>query len=93
VHVLLNGVSLFDGAVNGFGPSSDRSFVKALNLHAGDVLDFAAGFGANGNFLNDSTGLDVTITNAGPEPSTATMMSVLAIGSGVVVWRPRGRAK
>jgi hypothetical protein len=69
VHVLLNGVSLFAGAVNGFGPSTDQSFVTALNLHAGDQLEFAAGFGSNGNFPNDSTGLVATLT-AVPEPAT-----------------------
>jgi hypothetical protein len=89
VHVLLNGVSLFDGAVNGFGPSSDQSFATSLNLHVGDRIDFAVGIGSDGSFLNDSTGLDAIITNAVPEPSTATMTSILAICSGLAVWRRR----
>lgn len=87
VHILLNGVSLFDGAVNGFGPSSDQSFATNLNLHVGDVLEFAAGFGANQNFLNDTTGLDATISSVVPEPSSfgpaAIGMTALALAG----WR------
>jgi hypothetical protein len=90
VHVLLNGVSLFDGAVNGFGPPSDQAFATSLNLHVGDRLDFAVGIG-NGSFLNDSTGLDATITNAVPEPSTFTMTGILATCTGLVFWRMRRR--
>jgi hypothetical protein len=91
VHVLLNGVSLFDGAVNGFGPPSDQSFATTLALHTGDRLDFAVGLG-NGSFLGDTTGLDATITNAVPEPSTFTMTGVLATCSGLVFWQRKRRS-
>jgi hypothetical protein len=90
VHILLNGVALFNGEVNGFGPASDQSFESSLDLHVGDRLDFAVGVGSNGSFLNDSTGLDATISNAVPEPSTFTMTVILATCSGLV-WRLRSR--
>jgi hypothetical protein len=41
VHVLLNGSSIFDGNVDGFGPGSGPSFTTTLTLHAGDTVDFA----------------------------------------------------
>jgi hypothetical protein len=90
VHVRLNGVSLFDGNVNGFGPSSDQSMPSmALSLHAGDHLDFVAGYGSNQNFLNDTTGLEATIVNAVPEPST---FILTAIGSLAFVIAGRRRS-
>jgi hypothetical protein len=87
VHVLLNGVSLFDGAVNGFGPSTDQVFAQSLNLHVGDVLDFATGFGANRSFLNDSTGLDATISNVVPEPSSFAPAAIGMTALALAGWR------
>jgi hypothetical protein len=88
VHVLLDGVALFNGAVNGFGPSSDQSYATSLNLHVGDIVDFAVGTGVDGSFLNDSTQLDAVFTSAVPEPSTAaSMLSVVAICAGLTPLR------
>ena len=80
VHVLLDGSSLFDGAVNGFGPPSDQSFATTLSLSAGDHIDFAVGFGSgsNPNFLGDLTALDATIS-AVPEPSSAVLLGFAAV--------------
>jgi hypothetical protein len=77
VHVLLNGSSLFDGAVVGFGPPSDQSFAMSLNLNAGDHLDFAVGWG-NGTFFGDTTALAATIS-AVPEPSSAVLFGFAAL--------------
>jgi hypothetical protein len=68
VHVLLNGVGIFSGAVNGFGPSSDQSFVTTLGLTAGDRVDFSVGDGSDASFLGDTTGLDARLSLV-PEPS------------------------
>ena len=91
VHVLENGVSLFDGLVTGtynaphgtsFGPS-------ALSLNAGDTVDFAVGYGANQNFYSDSTGLSATLTRSdAPVPEASTTVSLglmLALGLGAAV--------
>jgi hypothetical protein len=67
VHILANGVQVFAGAVNGFGPGTGPSFNTTASLGEGGYLDFAVGFGANGDFLYDSTGLSAQITMV-PEP-------------------------
>jgi hypothetical protein len=94
VHILLNGVSVFVGDVTGFGPSSDQSFGGSLTLNAGDTLDFAVGFGNNGNFIGDTTGLDVTLTtaSAAPEPSTLASASIGAICFALALWRRKRRS-
>ncbi len=66
VHVLLNGVSLFNGVVNGFG--SGPTFSNILSLSVGDKIDFSVGYGSNGTNLFDTTGLTATLTVV-PEPS------------------------
>lgn len=87
VHILLNGTSLVSGYVNGFGPTSDLTFSVPLNLNAGDHIDFAVGFGSNGNFLGDTTGLDATISSV-PEPSG---LVLLLFGSGALALVRRRR--
>ncbi|MBO0698168.1 MAG: hypothetical protein J2P46_07225, partial [Zavarzinella sp.] len=63
VHVWHNGVSIFDGTVNGF--RSGPYFETAVTVAAGDTIDFRVG--PNGNFFSDSTGLDAVITpDSGP---------------------------
>src|SRR5271166_5060477 len=49
VHVFRNGSSLFDREVTGFGPGSDQSFTTSLAVQQGDTIDFAVGFGSDGN--------------------------------------------
>jgi hypothetical protein len=64
----------------------------------GDVLDFAVGFGANGNFFGDTTGLFAAINASSqppppsvPEPGTAVLLlSGIAIVLGTS--RPRNRS-
>src|SRR5262249_19034170 len=71
VHVLHNGTSLFDGAVNGFG--NVPSFSASLSVLAGDTIDFVVGYGSNGTVAFDSTGLTATILTDSPVPPTAVL--------------------
>jgi len=68
VHLLMDGGSALDGAVDGFGPGSGPSFDLTLRLNAGGFLDFAVGSGLR--FANDQTALAVQIVPV-PEPATA----------------------
>ena len=77
VHILLNGVSIFDGIVNGFGAGSGPSFNTTLALNAADTVDFTVGFGQDGTHGYDTTGLAATLTPV-PEPST-----LILIGLGI----------
>ncbi len=70
VAVLLNSATtLFNGDINGLGSGVPFTFARTLN--AGDTLDFAVGFGSDGNFFSDSTGLTVSITQAGDASTIA----------------------
>ena len=69
VHILKNGVSIFNSVVN----PSPASFSGLQSLLAGNTIDFVVGNGGNG--LNgDSTGLSATI--AVPEPGTLGLVGV-----------------
>ena len=60
-HILHNSSSsVFTANINGFSAQAPFSFNRYFA--AGDTLDFAVGWGVNGNFNADSTGLAVTIT-------------------------------
>src|SRR5579862_5525019 len=59
VHILLNGVSIFDSAVN--GTPSPTSYSGIQNITTGDHIDFAVGFGGNGNNFEDTTVLAASI--------------------------------
>jgi hypothetical protein len=70
VHVLKNGLSLFDGDVDGYVDPNDSEHYSAVQiLAAGDIIDFTVGFG-NGNYYYDTTFLDATILGSeGPIPT------------------------
>jgi len=87
VHVLLNGVALFSGPIDGSNPS--KAFSQSLSVSNGDKLDFAVGFGANGNYLFDSTLLTATVS-AVPEPSA---LLLLLAGSGLVSFSVRAQGR
>lgn len=92
VHVLVNGMAIFDGTVNGTGPGSGPTFNTTWTLATGDRVDFVVGIGANGNYYYDTTRLNAVITaQAIPEPATVV---VLAFGGLALAWRrarPRSR--
>jgi RHS repeat-associated protein len=69
VHVLTNGVSMFDGGVNGFGTGSGPSASGDMVLVEGDTLDFVVGEGQDGGFYFDATGISVQIAVAPQAPS------------------------
>ncbi|MCY2987768.1 MAG: putative Ig domain-containing protein [Planctomycetota bacterium] len=63
VHVLVNGKSIFDGVV----VATPISFSSTpLMLAAGETIDIAVGYGPNGNYDDDNTGVDVTISATEP---------------------------
>lgn len=98
VHVLLNSHPLFGDVINGYLSSGTRNFSTTLSLNAGDVIDFAVGYGDNLNYYYDSTGLKASIiriktqpdlppvANAGPDQKiecpATNNVSVMLDGSG-----------
>jgi hypothetical protein len=78
VHILSDGsTSLFSEEVTGF--LDQQAFSITGNFTAGETIDFVVGYGTDGNYFNDSTGLQGTITEvsgvpAAPEPSTFALM-------------------
>ena len=60
VYVILGGVTLFSGALN--ASSASQSFSQSIALNAGSVLDFAVGYGSNGNYFFDRTGIGAAVS-------------------------------
>lgn len=86
VHVLLGGTELFSGNINGIG--STLSYTTpggGLAVTAGNVLEVRVGFGANGDYLYDSTGVKVegSIT-AVPEPAAAAVAGLALVAFGAL---------
>jgi hypothetical protein len=71
-------------------PGGKIDFGGSVDLIAGDTLSFASNNG--GNFTFDSTGFNVTITDAVPEPSTWAMMILGFFGVGFVAYRRRNQS-
>ena len=63
VHVLHNGRSVFDGALNLNGAPNETRFGKTITVAARDTIDCVVGSG-NGNYGGDTTGLAVTLQQA-----------------------------
>lgn len=87
-HVLLNGVSLFNAVVEGFGTPSAATYVAVINVFAGDRVDFSVGYGLNGSYGDDTTQLTARLVLSPiPEPSVAALLAVgLVVGVG---WQRR----
>jgi hypothetical protein len=62
VHVLHNGACIYSAEVSGYGPSSDQSFTTTISVAVGDTVDFAVGYGTDGGYSNDTTGVSAVIT-------------------------------
>jgi len=80
VHVLVNGVAIFNGNISTFGVQNN--FSASPNLNVGDHVDFEVGFGTGGA-PNDSTGLSATLTTGVPEPGT---LALLGMGAALIAW-------
>lgn len=78
VHILANGVPLFTGSVNGFGDASGPAFDTTVALNAGDVVDFAVGYGNDLTFNNDATGLDAQVALAGTSDQSSLDCNLIA---------------
>jgi hypothetical protein len=92
VHVLHNNIVLFSNLINGFGPSSTKSFATAGTVQAGDTIDFAVGYGSNQTYFYDSTGLDATISTTPPAvsesvPEPSTVLGGLAFSAFIAKMR------
>jgi RHS repeat-associated protein len=61
VAVVHNGATnLFTGNVTGYG--AQQAFAVTVTVQAGQTIDFRVGWGGNGNYGADSTGLTATVT-------------------------------
>jgi len=75
VHILVNGASAFGADVTGYLDPSKQTFSLLGALNANDTIDFAVGFGTNGSYFYDSTGLQGTIAAvASPEPGSVILI-------------------
>ena len=74
VHILLDGVSIFNSTV--FGTPAPAIFSGSRSVLAGDTIDFAVGFG-DGNPNEDNTALSATIV---PEPGTLALAAIGLVG-------------
>lgn len=61
VHILRNSSQIFAGFVNGYGATAGFSLSTPLAMLAGDTIDFAVGYGIDGNYFGDSTALAANI--------------------------------
>src|SRR5579859_3197589 len=65
VAVLSNGMQLWAGEVTGY--LATQTFIAGpLKLNAGDTIDFTVGYGTDGNYYYDTTGLAVRVSLSDP---------------------------
>ncbi len=89
VHIFHNSVSLFDGVIQGSsGASSLSLFSDSFSVNAGDVIDFALGYGGL-NYFYDSTALDVQITTGSVVPLPPTIFMFLSGLFGLITLQNR----
>jgi uncharacterized repeat protein (TIGR01451 family) len=83
LHNNSTAATLFSSNINSY--NIPANFDVTTTFSAGDTVEFTVGFGSNGNFNGDATGLDVTIDPAGPGSADAgitTTASVATIAAG-----------
>lgn len=61
VHVLIDGLSVFDAEINGFGQERKYVSPKSTRLPTGACIDFVIGPGKNGNSSSDWTGVSARV--------------------------------
>jgi hypothetical protein len=83
VHILKNGDSLFADVVD---DNHSPTYSDTLFLASGDIIDFAVGFGPDGDWSFDSTGIVATLTStaAVPEPASFAVLGIALAGLAVV---------
>lgn len=85
VHILTNSIAAFDGTIS--GQNDQEVFSDSVALVTGQTIDFLVGFGSNGTYQQDATGLTLTLTSSPaadiPEPRTTAMLAVLAVWMGI----------
>jgi len=62
VHVLRNNTAVFNAEINGHYDNGETPFVNTYKMEKGDIIDFAVGYGTDGDYGYDSTGLRAIIT-------------------------------
>jgi hypothetical protein len=60
VAILHGAAEIFAGEINSY--DVPLNFSLTVRVNAGDTIDFTVGFGSNGNYSNDATGISATIT-------------------------------
>lgn len=68
-----NGAGIFSGSV---ASNQASAFSISRNVAAGDTVEFSVGYGPNGNFNNDSTGLAVNVSRQVSTPYNNTSAQV-----------------
>ncbi len=66
VHILTNGIPVFNGEVTGSRTGAESAFDLITELNMGDQLDFAVGYGRNNSYWADWTGLSAQISALEP---------------------------
>jgi hypothetical protein len=61
VHVLHDNSDIAPGNINLNGSGNTFSSTSTVNVVPGDAIDFAVGYGSDGNYFSDSTGLDAVV--------------------------------
>jgi hypothetical protein len=90
VHILLDGTAIFNANIGSYGVAVPFNLVEAVS--AGDTIDFVVGFGSDGNYLFDSTGLQGTINpSTVPEPGTLALLGSGFVGVMAMIRRRVGR--
>ena len=94
VHVLIGNSSKFDGVINNQNGmvGGNANYAGLLQLTKGETVDFAVGFGTNGTYYSDTTGLFANVT-AVPELSTMLGFGSFVALGGLAAFRQRKQTR